>query len=91
MPSDATDIHRLILMVQRLIDADLLLEAKAATLLGEAEAARRSLEAGDVQAAHLRVMQVVCVTEALVRSDALPALDGQAVMETARRILAPNE
>jgi hypothetical protein len=91
MPSDATDIHRLTLMVQRLLDADLLLEAEAAALLGEAEAARRSQEAGDAEAVRRRIEQIVCVTEALVRSDALSALDGRAVMETARRILAQSE
>src|SRR5436853_7811936 len=70
---------RLSLLVQRLLDAEVLLDADSAPLVGATEAARRSLEAGDAQAARRHVEQVARSTEALVRSEALAAADGRAL------------
>jgi len=88
MRTDLADFHRLTLLVQRMQDADALYDAEGTTLLMEAEAAGRSLEAGDPEAARQHVEQVARYIEALVRSEAIALVDGSAVLETARYILA---
>jgi len=88
MRTDLADFHRLTLLVQRMQDADALYDAEVTTLLMEAEAAGRSLEAGDPEAARQHVEQVARCIEALVRSEAIALVDGSAVLETARYILA---
>ena len=87
MDSHDADLARLSLLIQRMLDADALLDAEGASLLTETEAARRSLEEGDAEAARQHVEQVALFTEALVRTDALALADGRAVIETARRLL----
>ena len=82
------DFHRLTLLIQRILDAESLCDTEGASLLGETEAARRCLEAGDVEAAWRHVEQVAVSMEALVQTEALALRDGRAVMETARRLLA---
>ena len=89
------DIHdtamaRLSLLIQRILDADALCDVEAASLLSETEAARRSLAAGDTEAAHQHVAQVALFTETLVQTHLLDLADGRAVLETARHLLTQN-
>jgi hypothetical protein len=88
MRTDPADFRRLTLLIQRMLDADALSEADGTALLIEAEAAGRSLEAGDPVAACQHVEQVARCIEALVRREAIALADGSAVLETARSILA---
>jgi hypothetical protein len=88
MPTCPAEINRLSLMVQRLLDAELLLDTEAAALLTETRAACRSVEEGDAAAARRHVEQVARFVERLVATGALERGDGRAVIETARRILA---
>ena len=55
-----------------------------------AEAARRSLEVGDTEAARWHVAQVALFTETLVQTHLLDLADGRAVLETARHLLTQN-
>ena len=90
MLSSASQLGRLTLLVERLLDADLLLDTEAEALLAQAESARLSLEAGDTDSGRRTVERIVVFTEALVRTDALGEAYGHAVIETARRILPPD-
>lgn len=87
MDNHAADMARLSLLIQRLLDADTLCGTEGAALLIEAEAAGRSLQAGDLETARRHVAQVVRSTEALVHSNLLLLSDARAVIETARRLL----
>jgi hypothetical protein len=88
MPTCTAELNGLSLMVQRLLDAELLLETEGAALLTETRAACRSLEEGDAEAARQHVEQVERFVETLVATRALELAGGRAVLETARRILA---
>ena len=90
MRSQAADLARLSVLVQRLLDAELLLDAQGAALLAEAEEARRLSQEGSEAAACRHVERLVLLTEALVSARALDLADGRAVIETARRILAAD-
>ena len=87
MPSPLADIPRLVLLIQRLLDAELLPDAEGAALLIESQAARQALEEGDTQAARQHVEQVARLTEALVQAGLLALADRRIVIETACRIL----
>jgi hypothetical protein len=91
MDTSSADLARLSLLIQRILDAEALLDAQGAALLTETEAASHSLEAGDAKAARLHVEEVARFTEALVRSEALAPLDGRAVLTTANAILLRQE
>jgi hypothetical protein len=84
----AEKFARFSLMVERLLDAELLLEEEGAVLLAETEAARQSLDRGEMETARWHVEHVALFTEALVQSALLPVAEGRAVLETARQILA---
>src|SRR5258706_10300148 len=87
-PSGITEeIHRLSLMVQRIVDADLLSSDEGAALLAETAAAREALEKGDETAARRHLEQLVGLTEAVVKSGALDLADGRAVIERATKIV----
>ena len=86
MPKCPAEINSLTLMLQRLLDAELLLDTEGAALLAETRAACRSLEEGDAAAAWRHVEQVARFVETLVATEALDLADGRAVIETARRI-----
>jgi hypothetical protein len=86
MPTCTAELNGLSLMVQRLLDAELLLDADGAALLTQTRAACRSLEEGDAKAARQHVEQVARFMERLVATRALDLADGRAVIETARRI-----
>lgn len=88
MDTQLADYDRLTLLIQRLLDADALCDAEGDVLLTKTEAARRSLEAGDVEAVRQHLAQVVCFTEALVSTNALALSDGRVVIETSHRLLA---
>ena len=88
MPTCPAELNSLSLMVQRLLDAELLLDTEAAALLTETRTACRALEEGDAEAARQHVEQVARFVERLVATEALDLADGRAVIETARRILA---
>jgi hypothetical protein len=88
MHAHLADFHRLTLLIQRILDADALYDTEGTALLTETQAACRSLEEGDLEAARQHVAQVVHFTEALIGTDALALSEGSAVIETAHRILA---
>jgi hypothetical protein len=88
MPTCTTELNDLSLMVQRLLDAELLLDMEGAALLTETRAACRCLEAGDAETARQHVEQLARFVETLVATRALALADGRAVIETARGILA---
>jgi hypothetical protein len=88
MPTCPAEIDGLSLIIQRLLDAELLLDTEGAALLTETGAACRALEAGDAAAARRHVEQVARFVETLVATRALDRADGQAVIETACGILA---
>ena len=90
MDTYGADLARLSLLIQRILDADALCDAEAASLLSETEAARQSLEVGDTEAAHQHVAQVALFTETLVQTHLLDLADGRAVLETARHLLTQN-
>jgi hypothetical protein len=90
MHSHATDLTRLCLLVERLRDADTLLAEDSAALEALAAEARRSLAEGDLETARQHVARLALLTEALVQADTLDLADGQAVMETARTLLAED-
>lgn len=80
-------VARLSLLIQRILDAEVLPDADGMALMGAAEAARRSLEAGDTVAARRQVEHVARFTQALMRAGTLDARDGCAVMEATGRLL----
>ena len=84
------ELNSLSLMVQRLLDAELLLDTEAAALLTETRTACRALQAGDAAAARRHIEQVARSAETLVATEALDRADGRPVIETARRILASD-
>src|SRR5262245_39361848 len=88
MNATAADLARLSLLSQRLLDAEVLSDPDGAALMAANEAARRSLEAGHVDAVRRHVEQVARFTEELVRTAAIKPADGRAVLEAARRLLA---
>jgi len=88
MPSDALDLSHLTLLIQRLLDAEVLLEADGATLLDHAEAARLALGQGRLEEGRGHIEQIARWMEALIQSRVLEASDGRAVLETARRLLS---
>jgi hypothetical protein len=90
MSSYAAKLNRLALLVARLQDAELLLDADGAQLLTQTHAARQSLEADDTQAVRRHVEQIVRFTEALVAANALALTDGRAVIQIANAILNPE-
>ena len=91
MPNCPAELSDLSLLVQRLLDAELLLDTDGAALLTETTTACRSLEAGDAAAARQHIEQVARFVERLVATGALERADGRAVLETARRILAGDD
>ena len=82
------NVERLSLLVSRLLDAEVLRTAEGAALVAVADAARKSQAEGDLPAVRRHVEQVALFTEALVRTDAMPLGDGQAIITSASEILA---
>jgi len=87
MPIHPADLSRLILLIQRLLDAEVLCQEDGTELLSEAEAGRRSLQAGDAEAVREHLERVARFTETLVRTNALAPGDGHAVLESVRLLL----
>ena len=69
MPTDTPDLNHLQLTIQRLVDADLLLEDEAAPLLAEVEAALRSPGAAEPEAIGRLVERLAPLTSSLVSSN----------------------
>jgi hypothetical protein len=90
MPPLTEDFSRLSLSIERLLDADLLLEEECGTLLAKIEAASRSLKEGDIEAVHGHMEQFLVTIEALVQADRIAPSTGQAVMEPAHHILSKS-
>jgi hypothetical protein len=90
MPFEESTVARLEILVQRLLDAELLVDAQCAALLDEASAARRLWDAGHGLEARRNVERVVLFTDALVHTGALTPADGRDVIETARAILSSD-
>jgi hypothetical protein len=90
MTTHASDLARLSLLLQRIVDTEALYDNQGEMLLTETEAARRSLEQGDAETARRHIAQVARFTEALVQSDLLDQAEGRAVLETAHRLLAKD-
>ena len=88
MYSDATEMNRLFLLLERLLDADALPAEDGAALQAQAAGAIRSLAEGDPEAARQHIESLTLFAEALVQTDALDLADGRAVIETARALLA---
>ena len=91
MGSHTVDAARLMLLVDRLLDAELLPAEEGAAMQQQADTARRSLAMGDEGAARIQYEQFTRFTEALISRDALDAADGRAIVETARRIVGRND
>lgn len=90
MDLEVADIARLILLIQRILDAEVLAETDCAELVLTIEAIRQAVVTADTVMARRHIAQIAHCTEALVRSGALAPSDGQAVIETARRLLNAN-
>ncbi|HZP83185.1 MAG TPA: hypothetical protein VFB21_16200 [Chthonomonadaceae bacterium] len=90
MDTDSTQFARLSLLVQRILDAETLLEAEGAALLKESQAAHLALAEGDAQDARSHVEQIARQTAALLEMKALALADGQAVILITNRILTPE-
>ena len=88
--SHHTDLNRLLLRLERLLDADALPPEQSAPLQAQAAAVRRSLAAGDLQAVRGHLQSLARWIEALVQADALEPAEGRALLETARRLLEEN-
>jgi hypothetical protein len=71
MPVCVTDVHRLLQLIEGLVDADILLTEEADAILVAVESAQRSLREGRLQAARQHIQESAMITEALIRSDAL--------------------
>ena len=89
MPSRALELARLSLSIERLIDAELLLTEEGEKLLEEIEAACHSLETSDFQGIEQHITQLLCDLRTLMRTDRLPAAEGQMAAEAAGCILNP--
>jgi hypothetical protein len=87
MPSEEATIARLEVLVQRLLDAELLVNGQGAALLDEASGARRLWESGHTAEARPSVERIVLFTEALIQTGALMPDDGRDVIQSARAIL----
>ena len=78
------DLRRLEILIQRMQDAELLLDADGARLLLNIEAARQGLAASNTAVARRHIEQIARFTEALVTTHALGLTDGHAVIEKAK-------
>jgi len=86
-PADITHLSHLWLLVQRFLDAEVLSVGEGAALLAEIAAVHRALAAGDTGAARGHLTDLARLTGALVEAEALARADGEAVIETADRLL----
>ena len=87
MTTDESTLARLVLVVQRLLDAELLSEAQSGVLLDESKAALHAWQAGHVAARH-HVHQVELSVGALLRAGALSTGEARAVIDVTSAILA---
>jgi len=88
MLTEAPEMSRLLILVQRLLDADLVGESQGATLLATIETACRHARQGHSTEACRLVEEVATATQLLVQTEALPPKDGQIVITAAKAIVA---
>jgi hypothetical protein len=87
MLSRAAECACLSLIVERWLDADLLLAQEGEALLAEIAAARRALEGGEMAACRRHTRQFIFGVEALLRSGQLVEQHGRPALAAARRLL----
>lgn len=87
MQTYSTDFVRLALLIQRILDTEVLSDVESAPLSAATNAARQLLEEGNPQAARDHVEHLIQLTQLLLEGEALAQMDGQAVINTANRIL----
>jgi hypothetical protein len=86
-PNCSAKLTRLSLMVQRLLDADLLLVEEGEALLAEIAAADRAVAGGNETAVRRHLRRFVRTLEALMGSQMLDVAGGRAALGAARRML----
>lgn len=79
--------YQLALIVERWLDADLLLAEEGAALLAGIAAAHQALEGGDVEAIHCHTRQLLLAVEALMRDGRLGERYGYPALAAARGLL----
>src|SRR5262245_48654037 len=89
MPSPASDRVQWALIVQRLMDADLLLPEEGNALLTEIQAWNPPVVSAEAQRAHAD--QLTLALHALLQTDRLDASARQAALETARALMHPPD
>ena len=87
MLSRAAECARLSLIVQRWLDADLLLAEEGAALLAQVAEARRALDGRDAAAARRHTRRFVQVLDALVETGLLEEPRGRLALAAARQML----
>ena len=85
MPDDTQSL-RLTLLVQRLLDADLLLEAEGAALLEAVAAARQAAAEGDGETAGRQLSAVAASLEDQIRTGVLDEKEGRPVLIAAQEL-----
>ena len=84
------DSARLALIVQRLVDADLLLPEEGEELLAKIAVTDELSDRDRSESTDTRVMQFLLNLEALAQSDCLDAAARQSALETARALIQPS-
>jgi hypothetical protein len=87
MPSRAAECARLSLIVQRWLDADLLLDEEGAALQEVLTAVGQALGTGDETAVRQHLARFVRTLEALTRSRSLDLSEARATLGTLRGML----
>lgn len=87
MTCQPNNAAHLAMLVRRLLDADLLTDLQANTLLAEADAAFQLSEQGEDRFAQRHVERVALFTQALVKTEGLTLAEGRAVIKAADDIL----
>src|SRR5437773_1626236 len=86
-PPDAAELVHLCRMVERLLDADLILAQDGEALLEAVAAACRSHGDGDIEAVCRHTARLLRALETLITSRELDAEDGRPALAAARQIL----
>lgn len=87
MLSQVAEITRLSLLIERLLDAERLPDREGAILLRKMDAARQSLEAGELEMARSHLEQIALFTDTLTQTGTLARADGRAILQAANDIL----
>jgi hypothetical protein len=90
MPFQAGEFSQLALLIQRMLDAELLLDIEGTALLAEADAAHQSQKEGNAEEARQHIARLAHLIEALVKADTLALSEGRAVIKVANQLLDPK-